>query len=219
MFCMTMGIVAAFLLLSVNAFAEAAIIIPVNYDMPNGNGFASDGMLNYWDRFYTGSGSTTTDNALLSGGLGDLTDGIIASDNWRNVEDLAGTGPYVGWVNLNPSINFHFATVFDFSTVRIHFDDSDGDGGVSAPVSVVINGITFPLADPVGSVPFFAEFDITSLPPVNELTIQLNAGNDWVFASEVQFSTTSSIPEPSSLVLTGLGGLVLMACSFRRRAR
>ena len=36
----------------------------------------------------------------LAAAWGDLTDGIIASSNWFNVENTAGTGPYVGWLNM-----------------------------------------------------------------------------------------------------------------------
>jgi hypothetical protein len=198
-------LIAVCLHLAMNHFAGAALVIPTSYSMVNGNGIASDGMLNYWDRFYSGTGSSTTDNAPLSGGLGDLTDGILAAGNWFSVENVAGEGPYVGWVNLNPTITFHFASLADINTVRIHLDDADGAGGVSVPASVLINGFTFPLTDPVGSEPFFAEFDIAHLPPATALTIQLNASNDWVFASEFEFSTIASTPEPSSFVLMGLG--------------
>src|SRR5438067_2130557 len=72
-------------------------LTPISYDMPNGFGRASGGMYNYWDKQYTGTGSTMTDGALLTGGLGDLTDGVIAGGHWYDVENIQGTGPYVGW--------------------------------------------------------------------------------------------------------------------------
>lgn len=57
--------------------------------MPNGNGTATGGFFNYWDRDYTGNGSVapisaphTNDGEALSGGLGDLTDGVIATQDW-----------------------------------------------------------------------------------------------------------------------------------------
>ena len=58
-------------------------IFATSYEMPNGGGDASGGTYNYWDGSYSGSGSTTTDAAALSGGLGDLTDGIIATETLR----------------------------------------------------------------------------------------------------------------------------------------
>jgi hypothetical protein len=48
----------------------------------------------YWDDTYNGAGSTTTDLAPLSGGLGQLTDGIIPTENFNLVEP---NGPYVAW--------------------------------------------------------------------------------------------------------------------------
>ena len=72
---------------------KAAFVSPVTYDMRNGD----TGSYNYWDKNYTGSGSTTTDSALLTGGLGDLTDGIVTTLNWYAAEPpTGGDGPYVG---------------------------------------------------------------------------------------------------------------------------
>ena len=49
-----------------------------SYSMPNGN----TGSYTYWDDTYSGSGDVTVSNSALSGGTGDLTDGVIAGDNW-----------------------------------------------------------------------------------------------------------------------------------------
>lgn len=45
----------------------AAPIAPPSYSMPNGDGQASGGSYNYWDRLWTGLSSTTTDGAAPSG--------------------------------------------------------------------------------------------------------------------------------------------------------
>ena len=103
-----------------NMYAHAVPISAVSYDMLNGNGVASSGNFNYWDLNYSGAGATTVDNAALSGGLGDLTDGVIASDNWINVENLAGTGPYVGWRHVvapDPKVTFRFAGPIDLDSI------------------------------------------------------------------------------------------------------
>jgi hypothetical protein len=92
-------------LVCVAAPARAAQIFASSYAMPNGYGTATGGNFNYWDLNYTGSGSTNVDGAPLSGGLGDLTDGIIASGRWNTVENGAGTGPYVGWQTVHPTIS------------------------------------------------------------------------------------------------------------------
>lgn len=109
----------------------AAAVIAVSYDMPNGNGTATGGFFNYWDRDYTGNGSVapisaphTNDGEALSGGLGDLTDGVIATQDWFFVESAAGDGPYVGWQDIDPRITFHFASSVTIDTVTLHLADS-----------------------------------------------------------------------------------------------
>src|SRR5687768_17614164 len=75
---------------------QAAPILPTSYDMLNGE----SGTFTYHDETYNGSGSTTTDLAPLSGGVGDLTNGIIAASNWF-VTELVPNGPYVGWQTID----------------------------------------------------------------------------------------------------------------------
>lgn len=61
-------------------FAQASsLIVVTSYDMPNGDGQAQGGWLNYWDGAYSNgpAGDCTTDGlsgSYLSGGLGKLTD-------------------------------------------------------------------------------------------------------------------------------------------------
>lgn len=194
-------------LLLIAGNSDAVSIAPTSYSMPNGYGQASGGTFNYWDKEYNGLGNTMTDGAALSGGLGNLTDGIIAAGNWNAVENAAGTGLYVGWLNINPTITFNFAATQNFSNLRIYFDDSDGSGGVSAPLTVAINNITYTVSDPAGAEPFFADFNISGITS-DQLTVTLNRGDLWVFASEFQFDT-AAVPEPSSWLLFGLGVLFL----------
>lgn len=209
-------VLLAIVMLSASQSVEATPVLPTSYNMPNGFGQANGGSFNYWDRFYSGGGATTTDGVPLSGGLGDLTDGVIASSNWNVVENAAGTGPYVGWLNINPTITFNFAATQQFQSVRIYFDDANGAGAVSAPLNVIINGSTFPVTDPAGSAPFFVDFNIRSL-NTNQLTIQLTRNNLWVFASEFTFDavTTTKVPEAASLLLFGVGFAVIWG--WRRR--
>jgi hypothetical protein len=100
---------AAVLLLGMTGFASAAPLLPTSQDMPNGSGQASGGSFNYWDLSYTGAGATNVDGAALSGGLGGLTDGALAGDNWLTVENGAGTGLYTGGLDIDPTITFNFA--------------------------------------------------------------------------------------------------------------
>ena len=113
--------------------AGATVVNATSYDMVNGNGQASNGSFNYWDLEYTGAGSTNVDGSPLSGGLGNLTDGVIATDNWFNTENGAGTGPYVGWLSTDPVIDFFFAAITSFNSITFNVDDSEGAGGVSQP--------------------------------------------------------------------------------------
>ena len=150
----------------------AASISPISYDMLNGNGQAIGGSFNYWDKNYTGSGNTNQDNAPLSGGLGDLTDGVIATDNWLNVENVAGEGPYVGWLSLDPTITFNFANIVNIDSVTIYVDDYNGvgAGNVRVPHSVNLSmgGASFSsgtLVDPPSSAPTSLLFIFIKIKP------------------------------------------------------
>ena len=201
--------------------AMAAQIFPVSYSMVNGDGVAHGGSVNYWDKEYTGSGSKTTDGALLSGGLGNLTDGVIATQPWSSVENIAGTGPYVGWNyagTRDPTITFNFANSPNIGSVTIYLDNT-GIGGVLAPAEIRIDNEVKLYTPPVG----VGLVNINALNLVgNTHTIQLKqASGAWVFVSEIQFYGTpgavvSSAPEPGtwSLMIAGFG---LAGAALRRR--
>ena len=194
-------------------------IFATSYDTPNGDGQAHTGTYNYWDKNYTGSGSTTTDGAALTGGLGDLTDGVVASGIWNTVEiDSSGTGPYVGWVkenSLNPLLIFQFAGSPTINGIGIHLDNS-GIGGVFSPSAIWIDGIntafTAPLLGTAGLVNFTG-LNLTG----NTHSIQFFQPGDatWTFVSEVQFSS-GAVPEPASwaMMITGFG---MVGGAMRRR--
>ncbi|MBS0299763.1 MAG: FxDxF family PEP-CTERM protein [Proteobacteria bacterium] len=184
--------------------------VPDSYNMLNGN----TGSYNYWDETYNGAGCVTCDNAVLTGGRGDLTDGIIATDNWFVTEAPVGNGPYVGWLNMDPVITFHWNSPVNVTSVTFYFDDANGAGGVSAPASVDVNGTNFPIADPVGSAPF--SFVASGLSFTgNDLAVTLHRNNAWVFLSEVQFNV-SPVPEPETYAML-LAGLGLLSFAARRR--
>ena len=202
------GAFIATCLVAGTAFASTST--PDSYSMLNGN----TGSYNYWDDTYTGAGCLTCDNAALSGGRGDLTDGIIANNNWF-VTEAPGHGPYVGWA-LDPTINFHWNSSVNVSSVTFHMDDADGAGGVSTPAAIIINGITYNVTDPLGSAPFsFTASGLTFSGTDMVVTIQRN--NAWVFVSEVQFNA-APVPEPASaaMLLAGLG--LMGALTLRRKA-
>lgn len=207
------------------ASAVAAPVSPASYDMHNGDGQASGGSFNYWDKAYNGTGSTTTDNAPLSGGLGDLTDGVVTTQNWFAVENSAGTGPYVGW-NSTPTpavdIKFNFAPNTSIGAIHIHADDSGGVGGVSLPKTVKFTWDTgsasFGVVDPdAGTAPSWLDYTGLNITGASFVTVSLGYGNAWIFIDEVTFDGSApAIPEPSTYALMALG-LAGIGLSARRR--
>lgn len=68
------------------ASSAYAGLTPDSYSMLNGNTDSS----NYWDETYTGSGCVTCDNAALTGGRGDLTDGMSRPTTCLSPKHLLG---------------------------------------------------------------------------------------------------------------------------------
>lgn len=225
---MNRSLFAGLLALAFAVPASAARIAPTSYDIPNGSGTASGGNFNYWDAGYTGSGDKTTDGAPLTGGLGDLTDGVITTQNWNAVENTAGNGPYVGWAvgtTPNLALTFHFgAAPVDIDTVRIHVDESKF-GGVELPSTVAVSWeaggtqtLSFTIVDDTVDVaPSWLELTGLGITGVSSLKISLGYGDVWVFADEVEFYS-SPIPEPSSIALM-LAGLGLAGAAARKARR
>lgn len=203
---------AAAALIACLAYTGAgAALPPDSYSMPNGG----TGSFNYWDESYDGIGCKTCDFAPLTGGTGDLTDGVIATQNWIVVEPPAGNGPYVGW-SINPTITFHWDEQVTLDAATFWFDDSNGNGSVRPPSSVVVNGSTFLVPDPAGSAPF--AFTASGLSFTgNDLVVTINRRDVWMFLSEVQFDAVAAIPEPQTYALL-LAGLGLLGFAARRRA-
>ncbi len=202
------GLTAAVLLLAAAASPAQTVVAPVSYDMPNGYGQAHGGSFNYWDRQYTGSGSTTVDFAPLSGGLGDLSDGVIAGGRWDEVENTDGTGPYVGWSAIDPVIVFHFDRVHSFSRVVVWHDDADGYGNVATPaaftVTVGARSQRFEITDPPGDRPFASTLVLDTAFSGSSLELQVHRFDTATMLSEVQIS---AVPEPAAAasLLAGLG--------------
>jgi hypothetical protein len=191
--------------------AATAGSVPDSYNMLNGH----SGTYTYWDDSYSGRGCTTCNNQSLSGGKGDLTDGIIATDNWFVTEAADGAGPYVGWY-FDQTIRFHWNESTSVDAVTFYLDDSNGAGNVSPPLRIVVNGKNFPVSDPAGSAPF--AFTASGIGFTGkDLVVSLFRQNTWIFLSEVEFfGPANRVPEPASALLL-LIGLAAAAAGARRR--
>lgn len=185
---------------------SAAPIMPVSYDMLNGG----TGSYTYWDDKYNGTGNKTASYAPLSGGVGDLTDGVIATSNWFTTPAL-----YVGWQNRNPVIDFHFGKNVTINTVTFYTDDSNGSGGVSAPAGFTINNVYYGVGDPAGSAPASYTFSNLGL-QMSDLSVTVHGRNQWVMVSEIAFDgVATTAPLPTGLLLFG-PGLVGLAAARRK---
>jgi hypothetical protein len=216
------GALALVVLGAGNAQASSLIVV-TSYDMPNGDGQAQGAWLNYWDATYSNcpANECSTDGlsgSYLSGGLGKLTDGVVATQPWYDVSNAVGTGQYVGWLSLDPTIDFNFGGGEVVNEVKLFVDNSHV-GGVAAPVSIVIDGTTY--VNPLSATPSVPEIiDITGLHLTGDrVTVTLNNPNSWVFMSEAQFITGA--PEPSTwvMMLLGFAGLGCASRQSTKRAR
>lgn len=206
-----------------SAPSQAVTLVVSSYDMPNGDGQAHSGSFNYWDLNYSGAGTTNVDGAPLSGGTGDLTDGVVAGDFWFNVENVAGTGPYVGWRGdvgvSNPLITFNFGTVVAVSSISIHMDNSHA-GGVGAPSSILIDGVAQAFTAPaVGTIGTVTIGGLNLLGSSHTIQFFQDSSFVWTFVSEVTFDgrvVGGAVPEPASWAMM-IAGFGAVGIAMRRR--
>lgn len=200
-------VLAGLVVLVAGAAAHADDLLTVTrYDMLNGQA----GAFSYWDDSYNGSGNTTQDFAPLSGGVGDLTNGVVATQNW-----FATPAPYVGWRDIIPDITFFFDGEVLIDSMTLYLDDSNGNGGVSTPGSfeltigiVTIQGL---IPDGASGAPVVFTFDNIGLSGSTARLRLFDGTGSWVFMSEAQFR---GVPTPGALAALCLMGL---AAPRRRR--
>src|SRR6185369_2205697 len=97
---------AALVLAFAVGFARADVpISPVAYSMLNGE----SGFNGYHDDTYNGAGNPSVNLSPLSGGVGQLTNGVVGTnDIFAN-----SSFDWVGWTSYNPVV-----VVFDFGSIQ-----------------------------------------------------------------------------------------------------
>ncbi|SEM22521.1 hypothetical protein SAMN04489760_10735 [Syntrophus gentianae] len=187
---------------------QAATVNPISYDMINGGNSSLNTSLR--DDSYTGgTGNPAVAYSALAGGLGDLTDGIVATGNWDTQP-----GSYVGWkdnVVANPTITFHFATPVHITSFGIHFNSW------YRPSSVTISdegGSSFNFAVPYSGSHEWINFSSVDLAD-DLIRVVLNDdktawNKDWILISEVRFEG-QPVPLPGAVLFLGSGLMSLLA--------
>jgi hypothetical protein len=194
--------------------SHAATVNPVAYDT-QGVGFG----IYYLDDSYSGSTSGVGQQSY-SGGLGQLTDGIIPSENYSAYENVSTPGgPYVAWGGLtNVIVGFDFDGLFNFTSATFYFDDMNGAFGVTQPIEVMINGISSLIPENSGATPFSFTLNLQGLAATDRLEATIKAGGHWTFLSEVDFNgSLATVPLPGGIGL--MAGALALSLAMKRRRR
>ena len=177
----------------------------------------------YSDQTYNGAVSGN----LLSGGTGELTDGV------KSASVVAGYGawsPYVLWDGYTPVITFDLGANFAVSGIQAYFKYYP-TAAVYIPPSADIrfsnNGVnygaiqlrTFSVAElaPGGddASPSYNLLTATGIGRYVEVT--LNTPGRWIALSEVEFyGSATPVPEPETYAML-LAGLGMLGYATRRR--
>jgi len=221
----------AFALLAIGLqSAHAELLTVSSYDTYNGD----KGSYTYIDDNYTGSGNSMLEGDWLFGGLGKLTDGVVASGSWITTEQVSNTdtnGQYLGWYTHQlVAITFHFNQLISLQRFSVYADDGEYQGvirygGVAAPSSVQINdGQSFALGDIVNEGPNTYTFDTTPL-VTDQITLTFTPNEKyWVFLSEITFEgellgfdAGHNTEAPTDVPTAPLFGFALCGLLFSRR--
>lgn len=196
--------------LALNAHAS---LTPLTYNMVDGAPLHGA----YYDNAYNG----TSNAGYLSGGRGDLTDGVTTASV---VMGYGAWAPYVLWDGISPVITFDFGSVHTLSSVLTYFKFY-ASAAVYMPGSMGLrmsdDGVNFGStqlrtlsdAERTGSDNTDGVFELLSGPVSGrylELTLNNGPQNRWLALGEVVFEGTpgglaqQALPEPGTVSLAAL---------------
>ena len=214
--------IALFVVALTQASATTILAVPLSiasYAMPNGE----SGSQTYYDDTYGGpgaSGNPGVSGSPLSGGLGQLTNGLFAAP--ADIFD----DEWIGWANIQPTITIDLGSAHFVNTIGFHasnwsppFNDVGAPG--SAALSYSLDNVTYtPLgtylttvADQSGDDPRWV--DLPFGVGARYLRAQLFDGTKqagtspgakpWIFLDEARVDGV--VPEPTTLALLALAAV------------
>lgn len=223
----TAAIAVATLLAAAWPAASQAGIVVSSYSMPDG----ADLHGAYYDNAYSG---TRAADGTLSGGTGDLTDGVTSASV---VAGYGAWAPYVLWDGISPTIVFDLGESYAISSIVLSFKyyaqaavylpsslglrfSSDGLNYGGAQLRTLSDAERVPGSDNSDGI-----YDVLAAPAGGryvELTLNNGPENRWLALAEVSFdgvpggAPAEGLPEPGglALALTALGALA----ALRRKA-
>lgn len=147
-----------------------------------------------------------------------LTDGVFGVDDWTADLGNGNAQEWVGWTSPPPSITFTFSGAPTIHTVLISFNRGEATGAIFLPTTVTISGIEFSLAG--DELPDGTRGFLSFSGPWTGYTLQIDMAprGPFTFVDEIQFSPVA-VPEPSTLTLLALGGVVIAQFFQRRKNR
>lgn len=209
-------------ILSPLMFAPAALAAPITVVSYTGNDGKENGY-GYDDRTYSGARVGTAPYYTLSGGTGDLTDGLS--------EQHVTTGyalwePYVMWEGFSPVLVFDLGQSHNVDTVNVSFIDYPS-AGVYIPTGATVRfsndgsswgsviNRTFTTGERTLGDDQVATYDLLGGTggQGRYAEIQLITAGVWTGISEVSFTgnlVPAPVPEPSVLALMAAGGALML---------